>query len=240
MSSKGFYKLNLKYVILFLLLSLNYSIYLNLNIIIMSSEKEEESISNSESFVNQITLQYLMNKSQYSNYLEKKTSESTSKRERKFYSQRFIKLTKNLLRKKDVEDMPGDIKFAFESFLKSCIHHFKMTDHTEIVQAEYDKEGEEGQVEEEEGQVEEEEEKELIEGEELIEEEEELSEEQIKESEMRSLKVKMENMYLDNFVKKTPIDIFIPHTKNKKNLNKLRKKKNIDNNYEETKNEKVV
>ena len=47
-------------------------------------------------------------------------------------------------------------------------------------------------------------------------------------------------MYLDNFVKKTPIDIFIPHNKNKKNLNKLRKKKNIDNNYEETKNEKVI
>ena len=83
MSSKGFYKLNLKYVILFLLLSLNYSIYLNLNIIIMSSEKEEESISNSESFVNQVTLQYLMNKSQYSNYLEKKTSDTFSKRERK-------------------------------------------------------------------------------------------------------------------------------------------------------------
>jgi hypothetical protein len=124
-------------------LSLNYSIYLKLNTIIMSSEEEEsnsESISNSESFVNQITLQYLMNKSQYSNYMEKKTSESTSKRERKFYSQRFIKLTKNLLRKKDVEDMPADIKFAFESFLKSCIHHFKMTDHTETVQAEYDKE----------------------------------------------------------------------------------------------------
>ena len=246
MSSKGFYKLNLKYVILFLLLSLNYSIYLKLNNIIMSSSEpesnsESNSISNSESFVNQITLQYLMNKSQYTNYMEKKTSESISKRERKFYSQRFIKLTKKLLfKRKSVEDMPGDIKFGFESFLKSCIHHFKMTDHTEIVQAEYDKEGEEGQVEEEEGQVEEEEEKELIEGEELIEEEEELSEEQIKESEMRSLKVKMENMYLDNFVKKTPIDIFIPHTKNKKNLNKLRKKKNIDNNYEETKNEKVV
>ena len=109
----------------------------------MSSEEEEsnsETISNSESFVNQITLQYLMNKSQYSNYLEKMTSESISKRERKFYSQRFIKLTKKLLRKKDVEDMPADIKFAFESFLKSCIHHFKMTDHTETVQAEYDKE----------------------------------------------------------------------------------------------------
>ena len=212
----------------------------------MSSSEPEinsDSNSNSESFVNQITLQYLMNKSQYTNYLEKKTSESTSKRERKFYSQRFIKLTKKLLKKKDVEDMPGDIKFAFESFLKSCIHHFKMTDHTDSVQAEYDKEeGEEVIEEGEEGEEGEEEEEEVIEAEIIddAEEEVELSEEQIKEAELRSLKLKMENMYLDNFVKKTPIDIFIPHNKNKKNVNKLRKKKNIDNNYEETKNEKVV
>jgi hypothetical protein len=219
----------------------------------MSSSEPEiisESNSNSESFVNQITLQYLMNKSQYTNYLEKKTSESTSKRERKFYSQRFIKLTKKLLKKKDVEDMPGDIKFAFESFLKSCIHHFKMTDHTESVQAEYDKEeveedekeGEviEGEVIEEEGEIIE---TEIIYEEEeegLIEKEEELTEDEVKEAELRSLKLKMENMYLDNFVKKTPIDIFIPHNKNKKNLNKLRKNKNIDNNYEETKNKETI
>ena len=108
----------------------------------MSSEPE--TISNSESFVNQVTLQYLMNKSQYSNYLEKKTSESFSKRERKFYSQRFTKLSKKLLfKRKSVEDMPTDIKFAFENYLKSCIHHFKMTDHTDSVQAEYYKEEEE-------------------------------------------------------------------------------------------------
>ena len=212
----------------------------------MSSSEPEinsDSNSNSESFVNQITLQYLMNKSQYTNYLEKKTSESTSKRERKFYSQRFIKLTKKLLKKKDVEDMPGDIKFAFESFLKSCIHHFKMTDHTDSVQAEYDKEeGEEVIEEGEEGEEGEEEEEEVIEAEIIddAEEEVELSEEQIKEAELRSLKLKMENMYLDNFVKKTPIDIFIPHNKNKKNVNKLRKKKNIDNNYEETKNKETI
>ena len=217
-----------------------------------NSESNLKFNSNSESFVNQITLQYLMNKSQYTNYLEKKTSESSSKRERKFYSQRFIKLTKKLLfKRKSVEDMPGDIKFAFESFLKSCIHHFKMTDHTESVQSEYDKEAqvvddeEEGLIEEgliEEGLIEEG----LIEKEEgLIEKEEgeevELSEEDLlKDAEMRLLKIKMENMYLDNFVKKTPIDIFIPHNKNKKNLNKLRKKKNIDNNYEEIKNKEII
>jgi hypothetical protein len=206
----------------------------------MSSSEPEiisESNSNSESFVNQITLQYLMNKSQYTNYLEKKTSESTSKRERKFYSQRFIKLTKKLLKKKDVEDMPGDIKFAFESFLKSCIHHFKMTDHTESVQAEYDKE--EVEEVEEEGLIENEEEEGLIENEEkeeegLIEKEEELTEDEVKEAELRSLKLKMENMYLDNFVKKTPIDIFIPHNKNKKNFNFFIIKKRYLINYKIT------
>ena len=126
----------------------------------MSSEPE--TISNSESFVNQVTLQYLMNKSQYSNYLEKKTSDTFSKRERKYYSQRFIKLTKKLLlKRKSVEDMPSDIKFAFENYVKSCIHHFKMTDQTDSIQAEYYKddleEEEEGEEGEGEGEGEEEE-----------------------------------------------------------------------------------
>ena len=127
---------------------------------------------NSESFVNQITLQYLMNKSQYSNYLEKKTSESISTREKKFYSQRFIKVTKKLLlKRKSVEDLPQDIKFAFNNYLKSCIHHFKMIDHTDLVQAEYTKteddleEGEEGELGEERELEEGVEEEEVVEGE---------------------------------------------------------------------------
>ena len=202
----------------------------------MSSEPE--TISNSESFVNQVTLQYLMNKSQYSNYLEKKTSDTFSKRERKYYSQRFIKLTKKLLlKRKSVEDMPSDIKFAFENYVKSCIHHFKMTDHTESVQAEYYKddleeegegeegEGEEGEGEEGEGEV-------VEEGDQGEVVEECLGEDQ--EDKMRSLKSKMEYMYLDNFVKTTPINnIFIPQQKNidliEDNKNKNKKvKKNIN------------
>ena len=184
----------------------------------MSSEPETN--SNSESFVNQVTLQYLMNKSQYSNYLEKKTSDTFSKRERKYYSQRFIKLTKKLLfKRKSVEDMPSDIKFAFENYVKSCIHHFKMTDQTDSIQAEYYKDD-------------------LEDVEEEVEVDECLGEDQ--EDKMRSLRVKMEYMYLDNFVKTTPINnIIIPQQKNivlieddnnntnnknkkvKKNINKL-------------------
>ena len=213
----------------------------------MSSEPETN--SNSESFVNQVTLQYLMNKSQYSNYLEKKTSDTFSKRERKYYSQRFIKLTKKLLfKRKSVEDMPSDIKFAFENYVKSCIHHFKMTDQTDSIQAEYYKddleegeeegegEGEEGEGEE--GEVEGGEEGDVEDVEEEVEVDECLGEDQ--EDKMRSLRVKMEYMYLDNFVKTTPINnIIIPQQKNivlieddnnntnnknkkvKKNINKL-------------------
>jgi len=211
--------------------------------------------SNSESFVNQVTLQFLMNKNQFSKYIEKKTSDSISKRERKYYSQRFLKLTKRMvLKKKSLDDMPSDIKFAFESFLKSCIHHFKMTDHTELVQAEYDKEEEE---EEEVAELEEEEVADLEEETVAELEEEEVAdlEEDLDDEKMRSLKVKMEYMYLDNFVKSTTSDIFVPHQKNvvlendsnkkeikekgkKKTVDKLRKKKNIDINYENTKIEK--
>jgi hypothetical protein len=169
--------------------------------------------SNSESFVNQVTLQFLMNKNQFSKYIEKKTSDSISKRERKYYSQRFLKLTKRmLLKKKSVDDMPSDIKFAFESFLKSCIHHFKMTDHTELVQAEYDKE-EEGLEEEE-----------VVEAEEAEEAEEGLEEETSLEEEDAVL------------VEEAKREI---KEKGKKTVDKLRKKKNIDINYEDIKNEEI-
>jgi len=198
------------------MVSLNYIIYLNLNNIIMSSEEEPTTdlSINSDSFVNQVTLQFLMNKTQFSKYLEKKTSDSTSKRERKFYSQRFLKLAKRMLfKKKSVEDMPSDIKFGFESLLKSCIHHFKMTDHTEAVQAEYDKEDSE-------------------EEDAVIEDEEDLEDAVIEET-VASFK-SLEDADLENQNKRE-----IKEKGKRKTVDKLRKKKNIDINYEDIKNEEI-
>jgi hypothetical protein len=111
-----------------------------------------------------------------------------------------------LLKKKSVDDMPSDIKFAFESFLKSCIHHFKMTDHTELVQAEYDKEEEVTSLEEEE----------------VLEEVVADLEEGLEEDAVLVEEAKRE-------IKE----------KGKKTVNKLRKKKNIDINYEDIKNEEI-
>lgn len=201
----------------------------------MSEESNNSNLtSNSDSFINQITLQYLMNKSQYNNYLEKKTSEDISKREIKFYSQRFMKLTKKLLfKRKSVEDMPCDIKIAFNNYLKTCLHHFKMVDHTDLVQAEYDKEPEceeENELEENDDneEVEENDDNEEIEdnGEIEVEEIKELNDEKF----MHSLKIKMENAYLDKFVKTTDTNaetMFIPQQKNisTEKINKFKKKK---------------
>lgn len=178
----------------------------------MSSEEEQNTdlSINSDSFVNQVTLQFLMNKTQFSKYLEKKTSDSTSKRERKFYSQRFLKLAKRMLfKKKSVEDMPSDIKFGFESLLKSCIHHFKMTDHTESVQAEYDKEDEsDAGLEDEEEAV-------------LVEED----EEGLEDATCKGLEEEAKREIKEKGKRKT--------------VDKLRKKKNIDINYEDIKNEEI-
>ena len=203
-----------------------------------SNNSNSNSDSNSDSFVNQITLQYLMNKNQYNNYIEKKTAESISKREIKFYSQRFMKLTKKLLfKRKSVEDMPCDVKIAFNNYLKTCLQHFKMVDHTDLVQAEYDKESEqeceEQECEEQECEVENND-QENNEVEVEVEENNEVEVEDIKELNdekfMHSLKVKMENAYLDKFVKTTDTNsdtMFIPQQKNisTEKINKLKKKK---------------
>jgi hypothetical protein len=171
-----------------------------------------------------------MNKSQFSNYLEKKMSDSISKREKKFYNKRFLDLIKMLLKKKNIDDIPSDIKFTFESLLKSCIHHFKMTDHTECVQSEYYKEDD---INDDINNTNENEINDTNDINEINEDE-----------EMRSLKVKMENMYLDNFIKsKTNTDIFIPHQKNIVLRNESKsesKNKNIKNKIKDKSKKRTV
>lgn len=178
-------------------------------------EQEPTYNSNSNSYVNQVTLQFLMNKSQFSNYLEKKVADSISKREKKIYNKRFLDLIKMLLKKKNVDDIPSDIKFTFESLLKSCIHHFKMTDHTECVQSEYYKEDTINDNDINDNDINDNEINDTNDINDINDTNDTNDINEINDEEMRSLKVKMENMYLDNFIKsKTNTDIFIPHQKN--------------------------
>jgi len=92
----------------------------------------------SEELINQITLNCLMNKQQYERYLASKVSKSVKDEDKKFYRKRIYCLTKDLLLKTEEPDnLLPDVKYAFDQYVKSCIHYFKVLDSNDIVQEQY-------------------------------------------------------------------------------------------------------
>lgn len=83
----------------------------------------------SESYITQLTLQYMVNKKQYGKYLEQKKAEETIVTDRQKYADRFLGFTEDMLDNNNIaEDAPTHLKLAFENFLKTAIHHFKHLD----------------------------------------------------------------------------------------------------------------
>jgi len=189
----------------------------------LKSELESELESESESFLNQVSLDYLINTKQYKLHLTNTINKKINKKDKKFYRRRIQSLTKELLSKEEEIVISPDVKYAFDNFIKTCIHYFKILDRNDILQEDYDKFDDEIK-----------EEKEISETDQFLKEENE-------KLLMRS--VKMSNHSLDNFIKikmtKKPEDLIIPQQKeiNLKDpilKNKgIIKKKNIINNYGE-------
>ena len=94
----------------------------------------------SEAFINQVTLDCLLNKQQYEKYIKKNISKSMDKKDIHFYRKRIIDLTKTFLyTNNDVDGLLPDVKYAFENYVKACIHSFKVSDSNDIIQSEFDK-----------------------------------------------------------------------------------------------------
>ena len=92
----------------------------------------------SEELINQITLNCLMNKQQYERYIASKVSKSVKDEDKKFYRKRIYCLTKDLLLKTEEPDnLLPYVKYAFDQYVKSCIHYFKVLDSNDIVQEQY-------------------------------------------------------------------------------------------------------
>jgi len=92
----------------------------------------------SEALINQITLNCLMNKKQYEKYVASQVSKSMNEEEIKFYRKRIYCLTKELLLSKEEPiNLLPDVKYAFDNYVKSCIHYFKVSDSHDILQKEY-------------------------------------------------------------------------------------------------------
>ena len=88
-------------------------------------------------FVNQITLDCLLNKEMYTDHVQNKKNAQVNKEERKIYKKRIFNLFKDIITDSEPEDLPMDIKYAYSNFLISCIKHFKIKDNNDVIQSEY-------------------------------------------------------------------------------------------------------
>lgn len=202
----------------------------------------------SENFVNQITIDCLLNKEQYQKHLIQTNHKVTHKKDKKFYKKRIYNMTKELLTNNAPNNLFPDVKYAFENYVKSCIHYFKAIDSNDILQEDY-KEYE--NIDE------------LLNmngGEELDIDIGNINS-QTQANGLLMRKINIPECTLDSFVKKKTIQkekIILPKQKEvnlkdpnlknkgiveKKKTDKIRKKKNVDNNYEnrhEKNNEKEI
>ena len=99
--------------------------------------EEEDEDTTATRIINQITLDCLLNKEQYSKYLNSNMNKTlhSNKKDRKFYKKRILQLTKDLLSSET--DATMDIMYAFDNFTRTCISYFKMMDQTDILQTDY-------------------------------------------------------------------------------------------------------
>jgi hypothetical protein len=91
----------------------------------------------SESFINQITLDCLLNRELIDNHLRNKKRNKINNEDRRFYRKRIFNLFKELINCNSPKDIPPDVKYSYDNFVKSTIQYFKTIDNNDIIQSEY-------------------------------------------------------------------------------------------------------
>ncbi len=91
----------------------------------------------SQSFVNQITLDCLLNKKMYNKHLKSKKIQQLNKEERNFYRKRTYNLFKEIISGNIPKDLAPDVKYTYDNFVNSAIQYFKTVDNNDIIQSEY-------------------------------------------------------------------------------------------------------
>jgi hypothetical protein len=87
----------------------------------------------SQSYVNQVTIDCLLNKSVVNKYVKNKEN----KEEIKFYKKRIYNLFKEIITGNSPDDLLPDVKYAYSNFLTESIRYFKTVDNNDIIQSEY-------------------------------------------------------------------------------------------------------
>lgn len=96
--------------------------------------------SMSTEYVNQVTLECLMNKENYQKYVTQKKKSVVNKKDLKFYRKRIMSLTKEILYPEEDTTHPKadpNITSIFQIYSKACIEYFKSLDTNDIIQEDY-------------------------------------------------------------------------------------------------------
>ena len=91
----------------------------------------------SQAFVDQVTLDFLLNKEMYNSHVNNKKITQVNKEERKLYKKRVYNLFKEIIMDSEPEDLLPDVKYLYNNFLNASIQYLKMKDKNDVIQAEY-------------------------------------------------------------------------------------------------------
>ena len=92
----------------------------------------------SQAFVDQVTLDCLLNKSMFNAHIKNKKALSINKEDKKFYKKRIYNLFKELLiNKLEPDNLLPDVKYAYDNFVNASINYFKTIDNNDLLQEEY-------------------------------------------------------------------------------------------------------
>lgn len=91
----------------------------------------------SQSLVNQITIDCLLNREVMGEHIMKQREKQINKEEYIFYRKRIYNLFKEIISNESPLDMPPDVKYAYDTFIKASIHYFKVADNNDLLQEEY-------------------------------------------------------------------------------------------------------
>lgn len=91
----------------------------------------------SQSLVNQITLDCLLNKETMEKHVIRQREKQINREDFNFYRKRIFNLFKELISNKKPNDLAPDVKYAYDTFIKSAIGYFKVVDNNDLLQEEY-------------------------------------------------------------------------------------------------------
>tara|TARA_A100001015_G_C14754850_1_gene619027 strand:- start:196 stop:780 length:585 start_codon:yes stop_codon:yes gene_type:complete len=183
----------------------------------------------SHDFLNQVTIDYLINPEIYEKCQNISITKMNKSNDKKFYRKRIIGLTKDLLLNRSCVPSP-DVEYAFNNYVKACINNFMTIDNNDIIQEDYSEIIKEEAVEKNNG---------LLNGNEAI-----CNNVNTKLINQQLFNLNNKNNNLNNFVirkKQTKeSELFLPKERNinlkdptlRKKGVKEKKKKNIDNMYD--------